>query len=100
MNLYTFAAPSRFYRLAGYAIPWLWALAIGVAGLDGTHTNIAVIETSGEGLCCGYDSGLPVTGDYQAPFRFTGRIAQVVVDVDVSRPPDADAQLRAAMNDQ
>ena len=44
--------------------------------------------------------GLPVTGDYQAPFRFTGRIAQVVVDVDVSRPPDADAQLRAAMNDQ
>ncbi len=55
----------------------------------------AVIETSGEGLCCGYDSGLPVTGDYRAPFRFTGRIAQVVVDVDVSRPPDADAQLRA-----
>ncbi len=64
------------------------------------RTVPSVIETSGEGLCCGYDSGLPVTGDYRAPFRFTGRIAQVVVDVDVSRPPDADAQLRAAMNDQ
>jgi hypothetical protein len=35
-----------------------------------------VIETSGEGLCCGYDSGLPVTDDYRAPFRFTGRISR------------------------
>ena len=42
----------------------------------------AVIETSGEGLCCGYDSGLPVTHDYRAPFRFTGRIEQVVVEID------------------
>ena len=41
-----------------------------------------VIETSGEGLCCGYDSGLPVTPDYRAPFRFTGRIDQVVVELD------------------
>ena len=40
-----------------------------------------VIETSGEGLCCGYDSGLPVTPDYAAPFRFTGRIEQVVVEI-------------------
>jgi arylsulfatase A-like enzyme len=63
------------------------------------HTVPAVIETSGEGLCCGYDSGLPVTADYRAPFRFTGRIAQVVVDVDDAPEPDAEARLRAAMTD-
>jgi hypothetical protein len=61
-----------------------------------------VIETSGEGLCCGYDSGLPVTDDYRAPFRFTGRILQVVVDLDGDGAPAAhgDAPLRAALTDQ
>ena len=64
------------------------------------HTVPAVIETSGEGLCCGYDSGLPVTPDYRAPFRFTGRIAQVVVDVDGESEVDGEAQLRNAFTDQ
>jgi arylsulfatase len=60
-----------------------------------------VIETSGEGLCCGYDSGLPVTDDYRAPFRFTGRIHQVVVDLDTdgSAATDGDASLRAVLTD-
>jgi len=69
---------------------------------DIPHTVPHVIETSGEGLCCGYDSGLPVTDDYRAPFRFTGRIARVVVDlVDAGDAPavDAGAQLRSAMTD-
>jgi len=60
-----------------------------------------VIETSGEGLCCGYDSGLPVTPDYVAPFRFTGRIDQVVVELDdPAASPDNEAQLRNALTDQ
>jgi arylsulfatase len=63
------------------------------------HTVPHVIETSGEGLCCGYDSGLPVTDDYRAPFRFTGRIERVVVEIDDAPPPDAEAQLRTAMTD-
>ena len=58
-----------------------------------------VIETSGEGLCCGYDSGLPVTADYRAPFRFTGHIEQVVVEIDDAPPTDPEAQLRAALTD-
>jgi heme exporter protein C len=35
LRLFTFAAPSRFYRLAGYAIPWLWVLTavLTAAGL-------------------------------------------------------------------
>ena len=63
------------------------------------HTVPAVIETSGEGLCCGYDSGLPVTADYRAPFRFTGKITRVVVDVEDLSAVDAEMQLRSAMTD-
>ncbi len=60
-----------------------------------------VIETSGEGLCCGYDSGLPVTPDYAAPFRFTGRIDHVVVEVGAeASATDDEAQLRNALTDQ
>ena len=35
IRLFTFAAPSRFYRLTGALIPWLWAAAalLAVAGL-------------------------------------------------------------------
>ena len=58
-----------------------------------------VIETSGEGLCCGYDSGLPVTTDYDAPFRFTGRIERVVVEIHDASAIDLNAQLRAALTD-
>ncbi len=63
------------------------------------HTVPAVIETSGEGLCCGYDSGLPVTVDYRAPFRFTGRLVKVVVETREPPLDDKDAQLRAALTD-
>jgi arylsulfatase len=59
-----------------------------------------VIETNGEGLCCGYDSGLPVTPDYEAPFRFTGTIDRVVVDLgDGETAADGDAKLRSAITD-
>ena len=52
------------------------------------HMVPAVIETSGEGPCCGYDSGLPVTEDYRAPFRFTDRDrARSRVEVDGAVDP-------------
>ena len=31
LRLYTFAAPSRFYSLAGWLVPWFWVLAAGLA---------------------------------------------------------------------
>jgi arylsulfatase len=67
---------------------------------DIPRTVPAVIETSSEGLCCGYDSGLPVTPDYRAPFRFTGHITQVVVDIECVYESDAEAQLRSAFIEQ
>jgi len=82
---------------------------IGTLLVDGTpvgegeipRTVPHVIETSGEGLCCGYDSGLPVTPDYRAPFRFTGRIEQVVVEIDEGPAnTDPEARLRTALTDE
>lgn len=43
---------------------------------------------TGDGLSCGYHPGLPVCRDYQAPFRFTGTIHRVVVEVE--GPPFVD----------
>jgi arylsulfatase len=64
----------------------------------------AVIETSGEGLCCGFDSGLPVTPDYRAPFCFTGTLFRVVVEIEEDKrgatPLDAEASLVAALINQ
>ena len=64
------------------------------------RTVPAVIETSGEGLCCGYDSGLPVSAGYSAPFRFTGTIHELVVQVQDTAQADYDAELRSAWNTQ
>jgi arylsulfatase A-like enzyme len=51
------------------------------------------------GLCCGYDWAMPVVDDYRAPFRFTGRLHRVIVDVDgqpfVDDEAEADLALRA-----
>jgi arylsulfatase len=53
---------------------------------------------SGEGLCCGRDSGQPVTEDYAAPFNFTGGLKQVTVEVSgpVSRHPDKETEAALA----
>ena len=46
------------------------------------HTvPIQYTVTAGEGLCCGFDSGIPVTTKYAAPFAFTGTLRRVNVDV-------------------
>jgi len=70
---------------------------VGQGGI--ARTIPAVIETSGEGQCCGYDSGLPVSASYESPFRFTGTIKQVVVETDSITLPDNEALLRAAAVD-
>jgi arylsulfatase len=50
---------------------------------------------TGEGLCCGYDAGMPVCADYRTPFRFTGSIHRVVVEVEgpVYVDPRGEAEL-------
>jgi len=44
LRLTTFAAPSRFYALAGPAVPWLWVLAL-VLTAAGLYTGFAIAPT-------------------------------------------------------
>jgi arylsulfatase A-like enzyme len=61
-----------------------------------TPTRFSITD---DGLTCGYDLGMPVVDDYQAPFRFTGRLHRVIVDVDgqpfTDPAAEADLALRA-----
>jgi len=42
----------------------------------------------GAGLWCGADPGLPVCDDYEAPFRFSGTLHRVVVEVNGAQQSD------------
>ena len=52
---------------------------------------------TGAGLTCGYSDGLPVTRRYQAPFRCTGTIERVVIDVDGPPWTDPESEAEEAM---
>ncbi len=45
-----------------------------------------------ETLDCGEDTGTPVTEDYHVPFKFTGGIKQVVIDLTPAKLSAADEQ--------
>ena len=55
----------------------------------------------------GADEGTPVTTAYQVPFKFTGKIDKVTVDLKETTPPVADeadkarreAELKKALSD-
>ena len=49
------------------------------------------------GVSCGHNPGSPVTPDYTSPFKFTGRLEKVVVDVSGELIVDSEAELRAPM---
>jgi arylsulfatase len=49
------------------------------------------------GLTCGANPGSPVTADYQAPFRFTGTLHTVTIDLSGDLITDSDSEMRMAM---
>ena len=61
-----------------------------------TPTRFSITD---DGLTCGYQLGMPVVDDYHAPFRFTGVLHRVTVDVDgdpfVDPEGEVDLSLRA-----
>ena len=48
-------------------------------------------------LTCGANPGSPVTPDYPSPYRFTGTIHTVTVDVSGELIVDTESEMRAAM---
>ncbi len=51
----------------------------------------------GEALRCGWDRNATVSDDYEAPFRFTGSIKQVVVEVEGRAPRDVQQEAAIGM---
>jgi arylsulfatase len=59
------------------------------------HFTPTRFSITGEGLCCGHHNGMPVVMDYRPPFRFTGTLHRVVVEVhgEPYTDPEAEADL-------
>jgi arylsulfatase len=49
------------------------------------------------GLACGANPGSPITPDYQPPFRFTGTLNTVTIDLSGDLITDTEAEMRIAM---
>jgi arylsulfatase A-like enzyme len=55
---------------------------------------------TGDGLTCGYSMSLPVIRDYRSPFRFSGTLQRVIVEVDGAPVIDPIAEAGQAMRAQ
>jgi hypothetical protein len=55
------------------------------------------IAISPGGLTCGANPGSAITPDYQAPFRFTGTLHTVTVDLSGDLITDTESEMRVAM---
>jgi hypothetical protein len=66
-----------------------------VAETDMPVTTLVVLNPGG--LTCGANPGSPVTPDYKAPFRFTGKLHTVTVDLSGELIKDSEAEMRVAM---
>ena len=49
------------------------------------------------GIVCGADTGSPVWDKYKPPFKFTGTLHGVTVDVSGEMIKDTEAEMRVAM---
>jgi arylsulfatase len=71
--------------------------------IDGTLVGDAEIPVTAPitffpgGVTCGANPGLPVTPEYLSPFKFTGKIYSVTVDVSGDLIKDSEAELRMVM---
>jgi arylsulfatase A-like enzyme len=77
-------------------------LVDGIAVGAGAVTRFTPVRWSicGDGLTIGYSAALPVVRDYRSPFRFTGAIEQVVVEVEGEPVIDPVAEAELSMRAQ
>jgi arylsulfatase len=67
---------------------------------DIPRTTPVRYSITGAGLTCGWEQGPPVGDGYDAPFRFTGTVVRVVVDVAGLGHRDPAAEFEAIMAEQ
>jgi hypothetical protein len=86
---------------AGKGAPGRGQLYINGELVGNTEFPTTVPITFGiEGLSCGYDVGEAITHKYQAPFKFTGSIKQVVTDISGELIEDDESTVRRLMAQQ
>lgn len=68
-----------------------------VAGEIVFPVTVPISMGLGSGITCGQDMGSPITPDYHTPFRFTGKINNVTIDVSGQHVPDPEAEMRIIM---
>jgi arylsulfatase len=68
-----------------------------LAGQEEIPLTIPLCLGLGGGIVCGADTGGAVIPDYKPPFRFTGTIFNVTVDVSGDLIKDAEAEMRLVM---
>ncbi len=78
----------------GHALLYIDGKLVGQANVPVT-TPLALGLTSG--VTCGIAPGAPVTPDYEPPFKFTGKIHSVIVDVSGDLIQDREAEMRVIM---
>lgn len=71
-----------------------------VARVDIPRFTLTKFSLTGAGLTCGYGDGLPVTRRYDAPFRFSGGLTEVVIEVDGPPWVDPEEEARDALASQ
>jgi hypothetical protein len=86
-----------------YDGPGLGKGGVGTIQVDGKTVATGRIERTlafrlslDETLDCGEDTGTPITEDYQVPFKFTGEIKKVVIDL---TPAQLSAEEKAKMKE-
>jgi arylsulfatase len=85
-------------RFRGQAALYINGEQVGERELP--RTVPLTISLAGEGFCVGYDGGLPVSRSYQSPYRFTGTLERVTIDVTGEPYRDRVAEERIAMAEQ
>lgn len=65
--------------------------------VGGGELPVTIPLVLGGGLSIGADLDAPVTGAYDAPFPFTGKLDKVVYDVSGERVVDHEGDIRAAL---
>ena len=52
------------------------------------------------GMSCGANPGSPIVADYRSPFRFTGVLHSVTVDLSGELITDSESEMRMALSRQ
>ncbi|GAC1316244.1 MAG: arylsulfatase [Acidimicrobiales bacterium] len=71
---------------------------VGAGRLE--HTTPVRYSITGGGLTCGWEQGPAVGDGYDAPFRFTGHLRRVTIEVDGAPHRDGPAEFDAIMAEQ